>query len=160
MSNKLEFDQMCKACGGTGVFQGMAEHSGVAVVCYVCKGTGVVHRIIEYESPLTRRVVKPNVKRVYQWNAGICIEEDESQGLTLESFGGISYQDWLDGKPFPPKSENRNHVCPRWWYQGVEPYYSMDWCVTKYSDNFSSCRLFCDKHLCWERFDKDRETPA
>ena len=30
----------CQACGGTGLYKGMAERDGAAVVCSCCNGTG------------------------------------------------------------------------------------------------------------------------
>ena len=36
----IEFDCECESCKGTGLYVGMAEREGSAVVCHTCKGTG------------------------------------------------------------------------------------------------------------------------
>ena len=154
--NQLEFDQMCDACKGTGVYQGLAERDGAAVVCYECKGTGIVHTIIKYENPPAHRLFKWGVERVYEWSGGLVIGKSEELGLTLESFGGMPYQDWLDDKPFPPKSENRAFMCPTWWYQGKTPRHEIDWCEAHLGMRFNRCPKFCDRAKCWERWDTDR----
>ena len=46
----------CAACGGTGLYRGMAEPAGVAVICIQCKGTGCDDLVYE---PFTGR--KPRV---------------------------------------------------------------------------------------------------
>jgi len=38
----LEGECECSACKGTGLYVGMAEREGAAVVCSRCKGTGKV----------------------------------------------------------------------------------------------------------------------
>ena len=34
----LEADVECTSCSGTGLYQGMAERDGTAVICYQCDG--------------------------------------------------------------------------------------------------------------------------
>lgn len=36
----IKIECECNACKGTGLYVGMAERDGAAVVCYTCKGTG------------------------------------------------------------------------------------------------------------------------
>ena len=45
----IEFDEKCKSCKGTGLYVGLAERDGAAVVCHTCKGTGKHHVRIEYD---------------------------------------------------------------------------------------------------------------
>lgn len=52
----------CNSCDGTGLYQGMCEPEGVAVVCLGCKGTGCEE--IAYK-PFKKRKPKRGVKRVY-----------------------------------------------------------------------------------------------
>jgi hypothetical protein len=51
----------CSACGGTGVYKGFAEPSGVGVVCLECKGTGC--REIAY-TPFTERKRRDGIRIV------------------------------------------------------------------------------------------------
>lgn len=51
----------CESCRGTGLYRGMAEPKGVAVVCINCKGTGC--REIKYE-PFVRREPRNDVQTV------------------------------------------------------------------------------------------------
>jgi hypothetical protein len=43
----------CAACGGTGLYKGMAEPARTAVVCLDCKGTGC--KRISYKPFVTRK---------------------------------------------------------------------------------------------------------
>jgi len=40
MSTLKKAEAECGACGGTGLYNGMCEPEGVAVVCLRCRGTG------------------------------------------------------------------------------------------------------------------------
>ncbi|HME04481.1 MAG TPA: hypothetical protein VKG38_15785 [Solirubrobacteraceae bacterium] len=42
MSQTLKIEVECESCDGTGLYRGMAEPPGVAVVCLNCDGTGCV----------------------------------------------------------------------------------------------------------------------
>jgi len=140
----------CKYCGGTGIYKGFAEQGTVGVVCNKCNGTGKVEIKIEWED-FKGRVKREDITRVAQCNPGICIDEDPR-------FGGMPYDDWLDGKPFPPKSENREFTCPAWWYQTANLESKPDWdeCYQNLGSRFSACPLFKRKHLCWQRWDLER----
>ncbi len=58
---KVEVDIECRSCGGTGLYCGMAEPKGTAVVCLSCGGTGCEN--ISY-TPFTKRKHKPGVHTV------------------------------------------------------------------------------------------------
>ena len=45
----IEYDCICTACKGTGIYKGLAERDCFGVVCYRCKGTGKRHEKIEYD---------------------------------------------------------------------------------------------------------------
>jgi hypothetical protein len=101
---KFEHDVRCTACGGTGLYRGMAERDGATVVCYRCEGTGKEHIVHEYE-PFNGRKLDPTIKRVYQTAGGYCITDKDvtHAGQVIHfSKAGISYQEWMDGgKPLP-----------------------------------------------------------
>jgi hypothetical protein len=155
----IEFDEKCKSCKGTGLFAGMAERDGFAVICSQCKGTGCYHFVYEYED-FSGRIDAQNVIQVVESNPGICIGLGKEGGYSYESFGGMSYPDWRNGRPFPPKSEMRRHTCPSWWYQSVNYKKKPDWneCSTTWGGLFSLCPHFIEKEKCWERFDKENKS--
>lgn len=144
---KIEFDEQCSPCKGTGVYQGMGERDGYAVVCHICKGTGKHHFIHEYEE-FTGRKEAAGITKIIESNPGICVGGD-----TLD-FGGISYSQWKTDGIFPSGSEMRQYVCPCWWYQSADYKKKPKW-VECDLGAFSSCRNFPTKQLCWDRFDKE-----
>jgi hypothetical protein len=152
----VELDYECQACKGTGIYKGMAERDDFGVVCHSCDGTGKAHFKFEYDDFTTRRK-RNNVKQVLEVNPGIIAGAGENQQYTLDSFGGMRYEDWFAGKPFPPKSEMRQFTCPAWWYQSANHHLKPDWCM-EYGFGFgyfSNCPRFSQKELCWARFDKE-----
>jgi len=42
---KIEMDIECPSCNGTGLYCGMGEKEGVAVVCCKCQGSGKYHYV-------------------------------------------------------------------------------------------------------------------
>lgn len=145
----IEFDEECSACKGTGVFQGMAERDGFAVVCHKCGGTGKSHFIHEYQE-FTGRKEREGITNILQTNPGIMV----GKGVGLE-FGGISYEQWkIDGK-FPKGSEMRNFTCPAWWYQSADYKKKPKWDRCIICGSFSNCKYFEDKSKCWELWDKE-----
>lgn len=70
-TKELVVQAECGACGGTGLYQGLAEahRAGVAVVCRACNGTGA--RDLRYV-PFTARKPRPGVTAVYR-SAGTLI---------------------------------------------------------------------------------------
>lgn len=153
---KKTIEIQCEDCRGSGLYRGMWERDGFAVVCFRCKGTG--KRLFEYV-PAGPRSTKAGVTRVIQCNPGIVVGGDDPQ-----EFGGMSYEDWLKGKPFPPGSEMRRFTCPAWWFQcvpgGGKP--EWDWCNEgmRLGDRFSGCKRFACKERCWERWDAKPEGSA
>lgn len=152
--HRIEVDAECTTCKGTGLYVGMGERCGAAVVCHQCKGTGCHKRVIEWDD-FEQRKERDDVRRVLKTNPGICVGEDKEKGPLLEDFGGMPYEDWLEGKPFPPKSEMRQFCCPAWWYQseayGKKP--KWDECIAV--GTFASCKQFCNKEQCWKRWDEE-----
>lgn len=154
MKQVIEHKEKCQTCGGTGLYVGLAERDGAAVVCYKCKGTGCFAFRHEYE-PFESRVAKAGVVRVYEVNPGIII--GKGNGHTLEEFGGLTLQDWRAGKAFTPGTENREHTCPCWWYQSADYKLKPNWkeCDEALGCTFSKCQHFGDKAKCWARWDAE-----
>ena len=148
---KIEFDQKCVLCKGTGLYQGMGEKKEFAVQCCACKGTGKYHFIHEYEK-FTGRKNKQGIKRVLQYNPGICIKIMPGD-THLDTFGGMSYKDWKKGKLFTIGMEMRKYTCPAWWYQFTDLKVSWNKCINLGS--FNKCNNFKDKVNCWKRWDKE-----
>ncbi|HUT57036.1 MAG TPA: hypothetical protein VNA25_04065 [Phycisphaerae bacterium] len=155
----IEFDQQCKSCGGTGLYVGLAERSGAAVVCHVCKGSGCHHVKVEYDD-FTGRNKRKGVTRVLQANPGICVGAGKGGEFTLGDFGGMPCADWARGKPFPPGSEMRQFTCPAWWYQTADYDLKPDWDECIGCGSFSGCEHFQTKAKCWQRWDKENTAIA
>ncbi len=150
----IEFNEVCKSCNGTGLYVGMGERDGSAVVCYTCKGTGCHHFKYQYED-FEQRKPKAGVKRVYQVNPGITIGVGGQGQYKLEDFGGMPLEDWNNGNIFAPGMENRRFTCPSWWYQSADYKKKPNWDECLCCGSFSSCDHFPQKAKCWERWDKE-----
>jgi len=154
MKRTIDVVEQCKSCEGTGLYIGMGERDGAAVVCNQCKGTGRFEYKHEYEE-FTERRTRVGVSRVYETNPGIGI--GTGNGHTLEEFGGMPVKDWEEGQPFRPGMENRKYTCPAWWYQKANYKLKPEWdkcgCGGMYT--FSRCRHFGDKAACWQQWDKE-----
>ena len=159
MKHKIEFDEKCPSCDGTGLYVGICERDGAAVICFECKGTGKHRVVFEYED-FKKRELRAGVKRVYQASAGVMIGKGSVEGkqYRLEDFGGMSYKDWLEGKPFPPASETRKFTCPAWWYQTIDYKRKPKWSNCKTMGFFGDCSRFRDKASCWKRWDLENGT--
>ncbi len=152
MMKKISLSIQCKNCQGTGVYNGMGERGSCGVVCSTCDGTGCQKYEFEYED-FTER--KPRaIDWVYEVNPGICI--GNGNGHSFKDFGGMSYEDWAKGKPFPPKSENRKYTCPAWWYQLSDSAEKPTWKECGWG-SFSDCEHFQNKSKCWERWDHESQ---
>lgn len=146
---KQKINARCESCGGTGLYVGMAERDGAAVVCSSCKGSGC--RVLEYE-PFVCRAQREGVTRVFAANPGIVIG-----GPDLEQFGGVAHDEWAGGKPFGIGTEDRAHTCPRWFYQSANTKMLPEWenCWESLGRSFSHCPYFDEKSKCWRRFDEE-----
>lgn len=149
MKIKFEVDQVCKSCGGTGLFSGIGERDGFFVQCLTCNGTGKYHFVHVYEKFVSREEAE-DVKRVLENNPGIV-----AGGTDLEEFGGISYEDWKDGAGFPAGSEMRKYTCPAWWFQGSRRHEKPRWDQCLGVGMFASCEYFGVKDECWKRWDRE-----
>jgi hypothetical protein len=154
---KFEQDVECCSCNGTGLYVGMAERDGSAIVCHTCSGTGKEHIVLQYR-PFTGRQKAVGIERVLQHNPGIIVGKGNGK-FSLDCFGGMTYSDWLKNKKFPKYSEMRNYSCPAWWYQGADYKKKPDWkeCTEILGSSFSQCSMFGCKEKCWEKFDKENK---
>lgn len=154
--HRIEYDEACKSCKSTGVYVGMAERDGAAVVCQTCRGTGRHHVILEYDD-FDGRQWRPLVQRVYEVNPGICIGRGKDHEYSLEDFGGMPYDAWRRNEPFPAKSENRRFTCPAWWYQSADYDRKPKWRECIGIGSFSNCPHFPRKNQCWARWDGEQK---
>jgi len=100
---KIMGKAQCEACGGTGIYQGMAERDGSAVICYRCQGTGAIEVNVTYKKFKGRRERK-GVKRVFSSSSGYVISAKDAKDVPFSKYGA-SYKDWLEGKtPIPIKT--------------------------------------------------------
>lgn len=146
----------CKSCNGTGLYSGMAEADGCAVVCYTCEGTGC--DTLSY-TPFTARTKKAGVKRVFAKTCGYGHAADDytdkkTGKVTKFSEGGASYEEWLSGKKPKPVKEL---YCPYLWTsQGLQNKDKNDLYKTRCSKSTSmgsSCSHYADKATCWGIFE-------
>lgn len=148
---KIEFDQKCPSCKGTGLYVGFAEKDGIAVVCHTCKGTGKYHFVHEYEE-FDQRKVRTDVRKVIQHNPGFVVGKVNGDDSWV---GGIDYSEWLNGKRFEIGMEMRKSVCPAWWYQSVDYDKKPEWDECIGYGSFSGCKHFSSKEKCWERWNNE-----
>ena len=141
---KIELEIECSACSGTGLYSGMAESKGLAVVCNRCDGTGKYQFKIE-------RVYLPT-----SFKLGLGVVNFKGVGDIDMCKKGISYSEFLEGK----KPERIKEIeCPMLADQGachnVEGFVDgcsdlgLDW-----GSSMSSCKNQCNKMECWKRFER------
>lgn len=150
---RITLDIACKACGGTGLYVGMGERDGAAVVCHTCQGTG--KDTFSYE-PFTSR--KPAPASV----ASVHVARGYLLGDSPKCNGGMPADQWKPGATVPADEQL---YCPYLYtHQG--------WCAkpepTTYSDQMeapllggqriSDCKHWADKGDCWRLF--HAEAPA
>jgi len=153
---KIELSIQCKSCGGTGVYVGMAEHEGAAVVCTTCNGTGEQAYKFEY-TPFAGRQVRGGVERVYVSGMGYCIAPKK---LTFDNIGeidmsreGVSYNEFWNGK-MPGHVEKLG--CPMLADQGACD--KIDGFTSECTHgSLRHCSMQQDKAECWKRFHEQKE---
>lgn len=147
----IEIEEECKACKGTGVYIGMAERDGAAVVCFKCEGTGCHKHSISYKK-FEGRKLHPDVKWVYQCNPGVVVGNNDK--VKFSDFGGMAYDFWKSGKEFKIGMEDRLHTCPAWYYQTCNDKLKPDWeeCWSCLGRPIYTCKYFDTKDKCWERW--------
>ena len=142
--------QECYYCKGTGIYVGLSEHNGAAVVCNRCKGTGRQEKTYSYKD-FTGRKIRDGVTRVFASSCGFVIEPGS---ITP---GGVPYGDWqIDSEAvYRPDAELRVQTCPAQWQQEIgKPMPRWKECILP-GQNFSECPSFKLKKKCWERWDAE-----
>jgi len=134
----ITVDTECSSCNGSGIYSGFAEQKSVAVVCYTCNGTGCAK--ITYK-PFEKRKTKRGIVKVFEKNCGY--------GLGVESLGGLSYYEWLNGASFKGK-ETRDVVCPHLHDQRINLTGCKD---VRVGQRISECPHFKTKSKCWAEYD-------
>ena len=149
----------CKSCGGTGLYQGMAEKKGSAVICYVCNGTGCEDIEINY-IPFKKRKLTNQVKRVFKNSCGYAHGSEDvttREGVRIKfSVGGCTYEDWLKGAdPKPVK----DLYCPFLWTgqmlqsKDVGDLYKDRCNKTLCGGRITDCKYYKDKVECWKIYE-------
>lgn len=146
---RIEMDVECSDCQGTGLYVGMAERDGLAVVCHRCKGSGMAHYIYDYQ-PFSGRKPKAGVTHVIYQNPGYILDPAHAGARALP------YGEWANGARFSASQiEDRERTCPAQHIQNVlhrnapsEPFgcgYGM----------FTACKKYPDKAECWRIADAE-----
>lgn len=149
--HKIEIQ--CKSCKGTGLYVGMCERGGAAVVCVICEGTG--QTTLEYDT-FEGRKERDDISWVLEANPGIVI--GEGKDLQFRDFGGMTYLAWKNGRFFNRGLEMRNFTCPAWWFQAAASDKPPRWdeCVGP-GGSFPNCDHFEQKEKCWRFFDCEQK---
>lgn len=161
-------DVVCGSCGGTGLFQGVAERGGCAVVCDECKGTGSVTYMYErtLEKFLARKPVE-GIERVFAKSCGYFHGPEDvttEEGKLIEfSKAGCTYEEWSNGaRPKPVKTlycpyawtsqemQNREHEDNAFYKTHCQPRKNFAGCI-------SDCSNYPNKAECWAVYDKMNE---
>ena len=147
----IEWIQECDVCEGTGLYVGLAEKNGAAVVCNDCEGSGRQHIKREYQE-FKGQKHREDITRVFATTAGIVIAPEITQG-------GVPYEVWKHDPQSVkrPGAELREFSCPAHWAQCVGTK-RPEWkeCVT-WGQSFFKCEHFPIKSQCWERLDRERK---
>lgn len=146
----------CNSCDGTGLYCGMAEKKGAAVVCNHCKGTGKVSIRQTFEKFKTRKK-REGVKRVFETSGGYMLAADDvttQEGETIHfSRYGVEYKEWLDGAK--PKPIEELHCPYQHTGQGLQSDDVNDLYKTRCSKNLgwgmiTNCKCRGDMAKCWK----------
>jgi hypothetical protein len=129
----------CDRCDGTGLYIGMAEKDGAAVVCYNCDGKGYTD-IKEKFEPFVNRKNRKDVNRVYDTAGGYVISSKDvktEEGLVIKfSEAGCTYKEWVAGETPKPIEDL---MCP---YQHTNQNLQSE-------DVNNLYKNYCEKYLGW-----------
>lgn len=155
----------CSSCSGTGLYVGMAERKGAAVICRNCEGTGKVDFSRTFKK-FNGKKKREDVKRVYDGSHGYVISAEDCivDGKIIPfSKAGIDYDGWfVEGKePLPMKFL----VCP---YAHTDQFLQTidknnlykHRCNkgTSLGSTIRKCKFINDKETCWKIYDGEIES--
>jgi len=155
---KIEMTIECPDCRGTGLYSGMGEGQGAAVICHKCKGTGAYFYSYSYKE-FTERKKQKGIKRVYLAGGGYKIGLGKINFTSIGEIDmdkeGISYSEFLAGKK---PSHIKKLGCPMLLDQ--------DACHNKegfvkecnilnggWFSQITTCKKYQNKEKCWLRFE-------
>lgn len=145
----------CSACKGTGLYVGMCEKDGAAVICYQCKGKGAVLFSYNEPPPGSRPRRRDDVVRVFDSTHGYVISANDvvtKEGVSFPfSQYGCTYEDWYDNGAVP-KEMVRLLRCPA--NNAVKDRQGYEFCIQGPGDYIPKCPLLCEKDKCWETYDR------
>lgn len=146
---KIEHDEICTNCGGTGLvpcaWAGSREELKTLYPCKSCNGTGCIHYVHEYEPFKERRIRNGEIKYVFANPREVFDTITISQKPEEFQEYSISYEEWIKGKKPPEHLENWR--CPYYYFVGefdhfyVSPFSKCEKCIKrkKQDKNMSNC---------------------
>ncbi len=151
----MKIDIECKSCGGTGLYVGMAERDGAAVICSTCNGTG--KQELSY-TPFTKRKERTDIVRVYSTGGGYVITPKDIvvDGKDFPfSTAGCTYKEWLNGvTPKPITFLGCPMRMMQWECHQKKGFIAK---CEKLNDGYifviSACKHQHKKAECWKRFE-------
>ena len=136
----------CTKCHGTGLYSGMREKGGLAVVCLRCDGEG--HQPMTYRPFLGRREPSTDVTHVLDYNLGVDLTPELAADWVLP------VSEWTDREALRNKGRDfvEQNQCPGWYSQSISKV-GLSWreCVPP-GIRFSDCPKFAEKEKCWDRY--------
>ena len=151
----------CQSCKGSGLYVGIGERDGAAVVCSMCNGEGFVFFKYEEFIGIEKR---EDVERVYIPSYGYVIAPKE---IDFKEHGkidlrkeGVSYEEWQSGKK--PK-HIKQLVCPMIADQGachkIKGFFKE--CERLHGTCLlgvrpRTCNHLSKKEECWKRFETNK----
>ena len=147
----------CPDCKGTGLYVGMCEREGAAVVCNKCGGEGYMY--LNYNK-FTGKKVREDVKRVFKKSCGYvhgALDYTTEDGRVIHfSEYGCSYDEWMKGVEPKPMEEL---YCPYVYFNkgiGSEPLSKCRENLPSYGGRIAECKLYEDKLNCWKEYKKNK----
>ena len=157
---KIELKIECPSCNGTGLYKGMGEGEGAAVICYKCNGTGCYSYSYSYNDFTDKKPII-GIGRVYLSGYGYRLglgKINFSNGIGEIDMDkeGISYQEFFieDKRP----AHIKRLACPMLADQSA--CHKIPGFIDRCNDlngswiNFiTGCKHYPLKHQCWKRFE-------
>lgn len=151
--SKISVSAVCRSCSGTGLYVGMAERNGAAVVCATCRGTGETS--VAYE-PFVERAAPP--EKVTSVHVARGYGLDPAHPLCD---GGMPVEGWKPGATVPA---DEKLYCPFL-------YTHQDWCAhpdpkwggppfAAVGRMIPDCPLWPQKAECWQRYHEASDAPG